>query len=129
MEEKKGPHITVTPLPFNSSGGSIRAISATSCFKSIYEIKTVLPQSEEDDSRPILYRENHGLPGYSCIMGGKFDNIYDVLKELELIMISLARLADATNPLSMPTLVDLFGLYWYVDVVNPTCRVKCRICR
>jgi glycine/D-amino acid oxidase-like deaminating enzyme len=50
---------------------------------SLYEVKTVLPQSEGDDSRPILFKENHGgVPGYTCIMGGKLDNIYDVLKEL-----------------------------------------------
>lgn len=51
--------------------------------ESLYEVKTVLPQSEGDDSRPILFRPDHGLAGYSCIMGGKLDNIYDVLKELE----------------------------------------------
>lgn len=51
---------------------------------SLYEVKTVLPQSEGDDSRPILYKPDHGgLAGYTCIMGGKLDNIYDVLKELE----------------------------------------------
>ncbi len=51
---------------------------------SLYEVKTVLPQSEGDDSRPILYKPDHGgLVGYTCIMGGKLDNIYDVLKELE----------------------------------------------
>lgn len=49
---------------------------------SLYEVKTVLAQSEGDDSRPILYKENHGISGYTCIMGGKLDNIYDVLKEL-----------------------------------------------
>ena len=49
---------------------------------SLYEIKTVLPQSESDDSRPILYKQDHRLKGYTCIMGGKLDNIYDVLKEL-----------------------------------------------
>jgi glycine/D-amino acid oxidase-like deaminating enzyme len=52
--------------------------------ESLYEVKTVLPKSEGDDSRPILFRPNHGMEGYSCIMGGKLDNIYDVLKELEL---------------------------------------------
>ncbi len=51
--------------------------------ESLWEIKTVLPQSEEDDSRPILYRANHGgIDNYICIMGGKIDNIYDVFREL-----------------------------------------------
>jgi glycine/D-amino acid oxidase-like deaminating enzyme len=48
---------------------------------SLYEVKTVLPRSEGDDSRPILLRRDHGLEGYSCIMGAKIDNIYDVQKE------------------------------------------------
>lgn len=53
--------------------------------QSLWEIKTVLPQSEQDDSRPILYKENYGgLNNYICIMGGKIDNIYDVFKELKI---------------------------------------------
>jgi glycine/D-amino acid oxidase-like deaminating enzyme len=50
--------------------------------ESLYEVKTVLPQSEHDDSRPILFRTDHGVPGYTCIIGGKLDNVYDVCKEL-----------------------------------------------
>jgi len=50
---------------------------------SLWEVKTVLPQSEVDDSRPIMIKRNHGLPGLTCILGGKIDNIYDVLAELE----------------------------------------------
>lgn len=51
---------------------------------SIWEVKTVLPQSEVDDSRPILFKKDLGLKNYSCVMGAKIDNIYDVLRELEL---------------------------------------------
>jgi len=51
--------------------------------ESLWEIKTVLPQSESDDSRPILYLKDHGgIKNYICIMGGKIDNIYDAFKEL-----------------------------------------------
>ena len=51
--------------------------------ESLWEIKTVLPQSEGDDSRPILYKDNFGgINNYICIMGGKIDNIYDVFREL-----------------------------------------------
>jgi len=51
--------------------------------ESLWEIKTVLPQSEGDDSRPILYKNHYGgIKNYVCIMGGKIDNIYDVFKEL-----------------------------------------------
>lgn len=52
--------------------------------ESLWEIKTVLPKSEGDDSRPIMYLENHGgLRNYICIIGGKIDNIYDVFRELK----------------------------------------------
>jgi len=52
---------------------------------SIWEIKTVLPRSESDDSRPILFRPNHCIQGYHCIMGGKIDNVYDAISEIERI--------------------------------------------
>ena len=46
---------------------------------SLWEVKTVLPRSETDDSRPILCRFNYGLKGFHCIMGGKIDNVYDAI--------------------------------------------------
>lgn len=52
---------------------------------SIREVKTVLVKSEGDDSRPILFRSDFGLKNYTCIMGGKLDNIYDVFEELRNI--------------------------------------------
>ncbi len=47
---------------------------------SIWELKTVLPKSEVDDSRPVLYREDCGLPNLTALMGGKIDNVYDILE-------------------------------------------------
>ncbi|PSW65244.1 amino acid oxidase [Photobacterium leiognathi subsp. mandapamensis] len=47
--------------------------------ESIWEVKTVLPRSESDDSRPILFKPNYGLKGFHCIMGGKIDNVYDAV--------------------------------------------------
>lgn len=58
-------------------------LEETRYLESIWEVKTVLPRSESDDSRPILFRPNHGLQGYHCIMGGKIDNIYDVVSEID----------------------------------------------
>ena len=49
---------------------------------SLWEVKTVLPRSEVDDSRPILFRPDHGIPNYHVVMGGKIDNVYDVADEL-----------------------------------------------
>ena len=51
--------------------------------ESIVEVKTVLVRSEDDDSRPILFKAHLGYNGYVCIMGGKLDNIYDVYEELD----------------------------------------------
>ncbi len=50
--------------------------------RSLWEVKTVLPDSEIDDSRPILFKPNYGLPGFHCLMGGKIDNVYDVIEAI-----------------------------------------------
>jgi len=50
---------------------------------SLWEVKAVLPSSEESDSRPILFRVDHGLPNLVCVLGGKIDNVYDVLEEID----------------------------------------------
>jgi len=46
---------------------------------SLWEVKTVLPISEKNDSRPILFKQDYGLNGFHCVMGGKIDNVYDVI--------------------------------------------------
>lgn len=52
--------------------------------ESLWEVKTILPKSEGDDSRPIMYLDHYGgVQNYICIMGGKIDNIYDVFRELK----------------------------------------------
>ncbi len=50
--------------------------------KSIWEVKTVLPHSEFNDARPILYKPDHGLLGLHSVMGGKIDNVYDITHEI-----------------------------------------------
>jgi hypothetical protein len=64
---------------------------------SIWEVKTVLPRSEVDDSRPVLYREDCGLPGLTCMLGAKIDNIYDVLEVMAEAM-SRPAAAAGTSP-------------------------------
>lgn len=49
---------------------------------SLWEVKTVLPRSESDDSRPILFLPHHGMRGFHCIMGGKIDNVYDAVEAI-----------------------------------------------
>lgn len=50
---------------------------------SIYETKTILTQTEYTDARPILFRENYGIKNFHVVLGGKIDNIYDILEELK----------------------------------------------
>lgn len=49
---------------------------------SLWELKTVLPQSEGNDSRPILFRPDGLWPRLVSVMGGKIDNIYDLPREI-----------------------------------------------
>ncbi|MDR2689487.1 MAG: FAD-binding oxidoreductase [Azoarcus sp.] len=50
---------------------------------SLFEIKTVLVKSEGDDGRPILFEKHPEAPGFFSVLGGKIDNIYDVLTRLD----------------------------------------------
>lgn len=51
--------------------------------ESLFEVKTVLVKNESDDGRPILFEKHSELPGCYSILGGKIDNIYDVLEKLD----------------------------------------------
>lgn len=50
---------------------------------SLFEVKTVLMKNEGDDGRPILFQKHGELPGCYSVLGGKIDNIYDVLEKLD----------------------------------------------
>lgn len=58
--------------------------------RSLWEIKTVLPKSEGDDSRPILFRACPENPNIINVMGGKIDNIYDALAEVDQVLSQLS---------------------------------------
>jgi glycine/D-amino acid oxidase-like deaminating enzyme len=51
--------------------------------ESLWECKTLLPSSEVDDSRPILFKTHYYLPNYHLILGGKIDNIFDALEFIQ----------------------------------------------
>ncbi|BCU76923.1 FAD-dependent oxidoreductase [Luteolibacter sp. LG18] len=53
---------------------------------SLWEVKTLLPQTEVDDGRPILFRRDPELPAVIHVMGGKIDNIFDVEDELDSVL-------------------------------------------
>ena len=60
---------------------------------SLWEIKTVLPRSETDDSRPILFQRDHGLTNLHCVLGAKIDNIFDLFDELNVAPLAERRSA------------------------------------
>lgn len=60
------------------------ALSRLEHHRSVWELKSTLPASEMDDSRPILFSTNHGIEGLSCILGAKFDNVYDALDQITM---------------------------------------------
>jgi L-2-hydroxyglutarate oxidase LhgO len=51
--------------------------------ESLFEIKTTLMKNETDDGRPILFEESKELPGLFSVLGGKIDNIYDILERMD----------------------------------------------
>ncbi|HET7832238.1 MAG TPA: FAD-dependent oxidoreductase [Gallionella sp.] len=61
----------------------IPAMQHAKYVESLFEIKTVLVKNESDDGRPILFEHHAELPNCYSILGGKIDNIYDVLKKLD----------------------------------------------
>lgn len=46
------------------------------------EIKSLLLKNEKDDGRPILFKQQPDNPLVTCIIGGKLDNVYDLLEKL-----------------------------------------------
>lgn len=55
---------------------------------SLYEVKTILPENEVDDGRPILFKAHHGFKNLFVVLGGKIDNIYDIGRAIDLMAIS-----------------------------------------
>lgn len=52
--------------------------------KSLWEVKTTLPSMEHNDGRPILFYRHPENANVISIMGGKIDNIYDVIDEVKV---------------------------------------------
>ena len=64
-------------------GRYLPAILEAKHVDSLFEIKTVLVKNEGDDGRPILFEKYPELPGCFSVLGGKIDNIYDILEKLD----------------------------------------------
>jgi glycine/D-amino acid oxidase-like deaminating enzyme len=53
---------------------------------SLWEVKTVMPRSEQDDSRPILLRRCAEHPACITVLGAKIDSVYDVEEALRKLL-------------------------------------------
>lgn len=74
---------TSWPAMIRDAQRYIPALSECRYRESLWEVKTVLPRSETDDGRPILFKPDYALPGVHCVMGGKIDNVYDVVDVID----------------------------------------------
>jgi glycine/D-amino acid oxidase-like deaminating enzyme len=73
------------------------ALESAQHVDSLFEYKTILLQNEQDDGRPILFRNDYGWPHHALIMGGKIDNIYDIFQKLSVsTILPLAKTAHTT---------------------------------
>jgi glycine/D-amino acid oxidase-like deaminating enzyme len=73
------PKATNFPHMVRDAARYLPALAGCTYRDSLWEVKTVLPRSETDDSRPILFKPDYGLGGYHLVMGGKIDNVYDIV--------------------------------------------------
>ena len=70
-------------------GRYLPAMFAAKYVDSLFEVKTVLVKNEADDGRPILFEKHLELAGCYSVLGGKIDNIYDVLEKLDAEQFSI----------------------------------------
>lgn len=91
-EEREAPAPEIRGAPASRAAHMLKdaqryvpAMAMARYVRSFFEVKTILPQSEQDDSRPILFRPSPELPGLVSVMGGKIDNVYDLPRELDAL--------------------------------------------
>jgi glycine/D-amino acid oxidase-like deaminating enzyme len=62
------------------------AMRAARYVDSLWEVKTVMPRSEQDDSRPILLRRSAEHTACVTVLGAKIDSVYDVEDALRKLL-------------------------------------------
>jgi glycine/D-amino acid oxidase-like deaminating enzyme len=80
---EKYERVTRVDRMVRDAGRYIPAVFDAKYVDSLFEVKTILVKNEGDDGRPILFEKHPELPGCYSVMGGKIDNIYDVLERLD----------------------------------------------
>ncbi|MGE5516379.1 MAG: NAD(P)/FAD-dependent oxidoreductase [Bacteroidota bacterium] len=71
------------PYMLRASAPFMPALAGVRQEDSLFEVKTVLLNREDDDGRPILFKQNHGLANLHVILGGKIDNVFDLIEMLQ----------------------------------------------
>ncbi|MFO0956823.1 MAG: FAD-dependent oxidoreductase [Isosphaeraceae bacterium] len=71
------------PLMIRDAARYLPRFSRCRYVRSLFEVKSILIENEDNDGRPILYRRDAGLAGLTVVLGGKIDNIYDVLSLID----------------------------------------------
>jgi hypothetical protein len=79
------PLRTSFPYMVRDAARYLPAVGECRYVDSLWEVKTVLPRSEQDDSRPILFKQHYGLPNFHCVLGAKIDNIFDLLDQMHTL--------------------------------------------
>jgi glycine/D-amino acid oxidase-like deaminating enzyme len=84
-EELREGYATRFPHMVRDAERFLPAMRGARYVESLFEIKGIMPRSEQDDSRPILFRESAELPGLFSVLGAKIDSVYDVEAELSRV--------------------------------------------
>jgi glycine/D-amino acid oxidase-like deaminating enzyme len=83
--ELRDGYATRFPHMVRDAARFLPVIAGARYAESLFEIKGIMPRSEQDDSRPILFRESPELPGLFNVLGAKIDSVYDVEAELSRV--------------------------------------------
>lgn len=84
------PHRPAFPLPTRfdrmrrDAARYVPALRECSYVRSLWEVKTILPQSGVNDSRPILFKRDPSAPNLISLLGSKIDNIFDLDEALPI---------------------------------------------
>jgi glycine/D-amino acid oxidase-like deaminating enzyme len=92
-------HQTRFPHMIRDAARYLPALESCEHADSLWEIKAVMPRSEQDDSRPILFRESPDIPGLFSVLGAKIDSIYDVEAELSAVHAGASGTASRSQPM------------------------------
>jgi glycine/D-amino acid oxidase-like deaminating enzyme len=83
-EDDCAAHLPSFPLPTQfermrrDAARYVPALRDCRHVRSLWEVKTLLPQSDLSDSRPILFKRDGLEPNVVSVLGGKVDNVFDL---------------------------------------------------